>query len=58
MPDKLFRRGAGHFRPQAADAGGVFGDEGAKDLDAFISDVLAELEGKVRREEMADDDKQ
>ena len=31
------------------------GDEGAKDLDAFISDVLAEIKGKVRREEMADD---
>ena len=34
------------------------GDEGPKDLDAFIRDVLAEIEGKVRREEMADDDKQ
>ena len=31
------------------------GDEGAKDLDAFINDVLAEIKGKVRREEMADD---
>ena len=31
------------------------GDEGAKDLDGFIKDVLAEIEGKVRREEQADE---
>ena len=27
------------------------GDEGAKDLDAFIKDVRAEIDGRVRREE-------
>ena len=31
------------------------GDEGAKDLDVFIADVLAEIKGKVRREEQADE---
>lgn len=31
------------------------GDEGAKDLDAFIRDVRAEIDGRVRREEAAED---
>ncbi len=31
------------------------GDEGAKDLDAFIKDVCAEIEGRVMREEAAED---
>ena len=31
------------------------GDEGAKDIDVFIKEVLAEIEGRVRREEMEAD---
>ncbi len=31
------------------------GDEGAKDLDAFIKDVRAEIDGRVRREEAAEE---
>ena len=31
------------------------GDEGAKDIDAFISDVRKEIDGRVRREETAED---
>ena len=31
------------------------GDEGPKDLDAFIKDVRAEIDGRVRREEQAGD---
>ncbi len=31
------------------------GDEGAKDLDAFIKDVRAEIDGRVRREETAEE---